>query len=164
MPQPVVGQVWSVPAFMAADAASSLAWTSGRVTFVTAEAPMPSFVALKSVGMVPPLAIAWTAWVTADTRCFSALVMMHLSSFGSEMYWSTSTPTPQMPAAQAASRTPLPVRPATAKRTSGWLAAMKFWANALPPTGSLNAAAEKSWVTYADLTVTFGLTDFAPSS
>ena len=35
--------------------------------------------------------------------------------------------------------------------------------NALPPTGSLNAAAEKSWVTYADLTTTFGLTDCAPS-
>ena len=38
------------------------------------------------------------------------------------------------------------------------------WANFLPPTGSLNAAAEKSFVTYALTTLMSGLIDLAPSS
>ena len=67
-------------------------------------------------------------------------------------------------AAHAASSTPLPVLPATWKRTSGLFVWMKVPANSLPPDGSLKAAFEKSCVTYADLTLIWGLTDLAPSS
>ena len=41
---------------------------------------------------------------------------------------------------------------------------MNVSAKALPPAGSLKAAAEKSWVTYEDFTTMFGLIDLAPSS
>jgi hypothetical protein len=48
---------------------------------------------------------------------------------------------------QAASRTPLPVLPATWKSTSTLLVLMNVSAKTLPPAGSLKAAVEKSWVT-----------------
>src|SRR5664280_969356 len=48
-PQPVVGQVWRVPAFIAARALSSDAWTSGPNMLALSwngEAPIPSLTAL----------------------------------------------------------------------------------------------------------------------
>ena len=67
----------------------------------------------------------------------------------------------EISAAQAASRTPLPVLPATWKRTSALWPDESAWPNALPPAGSLNAS-EMSLVTYATLTLMSGLTDLAP--
>ena len=59
---------------------------------------------------------------------------------------------------------PLPVLPATWNRTSGLFVVMKTAPYFLPPTGSLNAALEKSLVTKAVLTTMLGLTDCAPST
>jgi hypothetical protein len=99
-PQPVVGQVWRVPAFIAARAESSDAWTSGPNRLALSwngEAPIPSLAALKSwsPGVKLPAANARIAWLTADSRCFSALVMMQaLAGAPSDSHWSTSTPMP----------------------------------------------------------------------
>jgi hypothetical protein len=65
---------------------------------------------------------------------------MHAAASGVERCWSTSTPIALIFASQAAARTPLPVLPATWKRTSGLFAVMNCAANALPPAGSWNAA------------------------
>ena len=137
----VAGQVVSVPAFIAARAASSLPWTSaGSVIAVlwNGEMPMPSLAAL-NLEMPPlavPAAIAVIVWLTALERCFSAEVTMHLSAVGYDRYSSTSTPMPMMLAAQAASRAPLPVAPATWNRTSTPFCLMNWALKVLPKTGS----------------------------
>src|SRR3954452_10662810 len=76
------GQVVSVPAFMAAVAASSLDWMSGVMRAALApcagDTPTPSLLASKCTS--PPVAdpppMAWMAWLTALSRCFSAEVTM----------------------------------------------------------------------------------------
>src|SRR5579859_873664 len=71
----LLGHVLTDPSFMPARAASSLAWRS--------ETPMPSFLASKCEfpGCCVPAAMALMVCSTALDRCFSALVMMHLSAF-----------------------------------------------------------------------------------
>src|SRR5664279_516355 len=79
------GQVFRVPAFIAAIAASSLAWRSaGTVAPWKSETPIPSLAALKM--LLPALAelsaMPLSAASTALLRCFSALVTMHGSEAG----------------------------------------------------------------------------------
>src|SRR4051794_2204964 len=86
-PQPVSGQVLSVPAFIAARAASSLllrSLVSSAVLSWKSDTPIPLFAALNLLSPatgVPP-AMPLIASPTAIWRCFSALVTMHLSAFG----------------------------------------------------------------------------------
>ena len=61
------------------------------------EAPIPSLTALKRTSPAArvPAAICVIAWLTADSTCFSALVITQaLAGAPRETHWSTSTPMP----------------------------------------------------------------------
>src|SRR5216683_743767 len=165
----LAGQVLTEPSFIPLSAAASFACRAALMRLSlpwNGEMPIPLLAALNrlSPGFWLPAFTALMAASTALLRCFSAEVTMQGSAFGYDRNWSTSTPIAKTLAAQAASSTPLPVLPATWKRTSACVWLMSCAPSTLPATGSLNAFVKSLVVTYAVSTLIFGLIDLAPSS
>src|SRR5229473_3640028 len=165
----LAGQVLTEPSFIPLSAAASFACRAALMRLSlpwNGEMPIPLLAALNrlSPGFWLPAFTALMAASTALLRCFSAEVTMQGSAFGYDRNWSRSTPIAKTLAAQAASSTPLPVLPATWKRTSACVWLMSCAPSTLPATGSLNAFVKSLVVTYAVSTLIFGLIDLAPSS
>ena len=143
-----LGQVWSLPACIAANAVSTLLDTfgaccpraRGRADADAIARSVPVVVATRGRAGGDRLDVS----DTPAERFLVALVTVQGAAGGWESAWSTSTPTPRMPASQTASSIPLPVLPATWKSTSTSVRREEVAPNCLPVNGSLKAFRSRS--------------------